>query len=85
MNGAPFKTHADVVVIMTSSKVETDRYSFDDTPGITTELVEKIIADIDADYPGIDSGSTLKGQYVNNRIRNATGKSINFNFKSNAP
>jgi hypothetical protein len=62
-------------------RIETDRYSFDETPGITVEVVDKTIADIEKDYKSF-IGQLLKEQYVNNRIKNTTGKAINFKLNT---
>jgi len=60
-------------------RIETDRYSFDEAPGVTKEVVDKTIDDIEKDYKS-SVNQLLKEQYVNNRINNQTGKAIDFKF-----
>jgi hypothetical protein len=59
--------------------IETDRYTFDDSTGLTADAIEKVIAGIKADYGEITPD--VLETYVNNRIKNTTGKTALFVLK----
>ena len=59
--------------------IETDRYTFDGSTGLTADAIEKVIAGINADYPHV-LPENLE-MYVNNRIKNTMGKEARFVLK----
>lgn len=60
-----------------TSKIETDQYSFDESPAITPDVIDKTIADVEKDYDVLNS--SIEERYINNRIKNTMGVAIKKN------